>query len=102
MNRRELTPWKWGRLRRLDPDDSLPRASREMEALHRDIDRLFEGLWSGTGGQSWPGLGSRVELIPELDVAEDDKAFQVSIELPGMDEKRRRGHTGRSHPHDQR
>jgi HSP20 family protein len=88
MNRRELTPGKWRRLTRLDTDDSLMRASREMEALHRDMDRLFEGLWGGPiAGQSSPGLLSRVEHMPELDVSEDDKAFHVNVELPGMEEK---------------
>jgi HSP20 family protein len=86
MNRQEHTPGKWRRLRRLDTDDSLMRASREMEALHRDMERLFEGLWGGPiAGQS--SLVSHVEHMPELDVSEDDKAFQVNIELPGMEDK---------------
>lgn len=63
-----------------------------FEALHRQIDRLFEsfnqpGRLFGrpffTESQ-WPLTGNGV---PALDIAETDKSFEISAELPGLDEK---------------
>jgi HSP20 family protein len=34
-----------------------------------------------------PELWSRRDVVPQLDVTEDDQAFHVTIELPGLDEK---------------
>jgi HSP20 family protein len=59
-----------------------------MGSLHRDMDRLFEGLWSeGFGSSLLPEVWARGEIAPQLDVTEDDKAFAVKVDLPGLDEK---------------
>jgi HSP20 family protein len=59
-----------------------------MESLHREMDRLFEGLWSeGFGGSLLPDVWARGEIVPQLDVSEDDKSFAVRVDLPGLDEK---------------
>jgi HSP20 family protein len=79
----DLVPFRWGGLRRWEPDERPFEAFRhQMENLHRDMDRLFEGIWDGERG----AFGS-AEIVPKLDMTEDDKAFRVCIELPGMDEK---------------
>lgn len=86
----ELAPWRWGGLRRRMQRDDRPFESfrREIEALQREMDRLFERVWGEAESASLlPEYWSRRELIPQLDVVEDDKAFHVNIELPGMDEK---------------
>jgi len=54
--------------------------------LHRDIDRLFDEMWSGR----WPSLAVEPmggDIMPQLDMTEDDQAFHLNVELPGMDEK---------------
>jgi HSP20 family protein len=85
----DMVPWRWGGLRRWEGEDRpFDAYRREMDALHRDMDRLFTGLWGESGGTALPDVwGRRRELVPQLDVTEDDKAFHVGIELPGMDEK---------------
>jgi HSP20 family protein len=85
----DIVPWRRGGLRRWEregrPFDSF---RREMESLHRDMDRLFEGLWSeGFGSSLVPETWARGEIMPQLDIAEDDKAFAVKVDLPGLDEK---------------
>lgn len=82
-------PWRWGGLRRLDPEDrSFDLVSRDFESLHRGLDRLFEDIWGGrTRTSLLPELWSRRDVVPQLDVTEDDQAFHVTIELPGLDEK---------------
>jgi HSP20 family protein len=63
-----------------------------FEALHQEIDRLFDDF-------SWPRLSfprisaaapysfGDVELRVASEVSEDDNAYRVTVELPGMSEK---------------
>ena len=85
----EMVPWRWGSLRRTGRDESALEGFRgDIASLHREMDRLFESLWSESFTPSllsadWP----RMDVVPQLDVTEDDKSFSVKIDLPGMDEK---------------
>lgn len=64
-------------------------------SLRSEMDRLFGGLTGGLGLPSafdfspLPAFGFEREFVasPAADVAEDDKSFTVSVELPGMSEK---------------
>jgi HSP20 family protein len=63
-----------------------------FEALHQEIDRLFDDF-------SWPRLSfprvsaaapyfpADFEVKVASEVSEDDKAYRVAVELPGMSEK---------------
>ena len=59
-----------------------------MDSLHRSIDRLFADAW---GGNFTPALLSETwttgKIAPSLDVVDEDKAFRVTVELPGMTDK---------------
>jgi len=83
-----LVPWRWGNLRGFDDNRSFDDFRAEMDSLHRSIDRLFTDAW---GGNLAPSLLSEnwaaSKLTPRLDVVDDDKAFRVSVELPGMTDK---------------
>lgn len=76
-----------------------PRENPAMpfESLRREIDRVFDGFvpmsWrTGFGRQSsdvdigWPAI-SAWQIAPAVDVAESDDAYEITAELPGMDEK---------------
>jgi HSP20 family protein len=67
-------------------------------SLRREIDRLFEdfdrGLWRSPFGRSVfdvepfsPRQLTTWSTAPAVDVAEKDNAYEVTAELPGMDEK---------------
>ena len=49
--------------------------------LHRQIDRLFDDFAQGFGPLA---TGAGANLIPRIDVAETDKAMEISVELPGL------------------
>jgi len=68
---------------------------RPFEGLRREIDRLFDdwdgGFWRSPfrrsmfdvapfwrGEASWPA-------VPAVDVAETEKGYEITAELPGMD-----------------
>lgn len=88
MTMRELVPWKWGRLRREDHGQPVDVLRREMDAFQRHMDRLFEDLTGQRGfGFGFPEAWAGENLVPRLDHSEDDKAFYVSVELPGMSEE---------------
>jgi len=95
MTLKEMVPWRWGGLRRWD-DEDRPFESflREMDSLHKDMDRLFEDFWRGSGlhpamSAPWSSMMAtpwfRGEVTPRIDETEDEKAFHIQVELPGMD-----------------
>jgi HSP20 family protein len=94
MTLKEMVPWRWGGLRRWD-DEDRPFESffREMDSLHKEMDRLFEDFWKGSGRHSmmttpWHSTTAPwaySEVMPRIDETEDEKAFHIQVELPGMD-----------------
>jgi HSP20 family protein len=94
MTLKEMVPWRWGGLRRWD-EEERPFESffREMDTLHKEMDRLFEDFWKGSGRHSlltspWQSATapwSHSEVMPRIDETEDEKAFHIQVELPGMD-----------------
>lgn len=69
---------------------------RPFESVRREIDRLFDdfgqGIWPSPFRRSldFEPLWSRKltwGAAPAVDVVESDKAYEVTAELPGMDEK---------------
>ena len=75
---------------------SAMREWRPFEALHREIDRLFDdfggGFWRSPFRRSVFDLEPfwRRELswetAPAMDIAETEKAYEITAELPGMSE----------------
>ncbi|NWB84296.1 MULTISPECIES: Hsp20/alpha crystallin family protein [Pseudomonas] len=70
---------------------------RPLEKLRQQVDHLFEDFTHGSGLPSF-GRGLfdvepfwRRELIthamPAVDIVEKDKSFEITAELPGMDQK---------------
>jgi HSP20 family protein len=73
------------------------RGAYPLTSLHREIDRLFDEFSRGFSlfpfgrrdldwEPGWRLGGGNGGLTPSVDVAETDKAFEISAELPGMAE----------------
>lgn len=71
-------------------------ARSPLSGLRQEIDRLIEdfdgGLWPKSFHRGWldsPFFSRSMTIanIPAVDVAEKDNAFEITAELPGMDEK---------------
>jgi HSP20 family protein len=60
---------------------------RGKSNLHREVDRLFEDFWNNGGSSSMLAPWSEAALSPLVDETEDEKAFHIEVELPGMDQK---------------
>ena len=54
--------------------------SSPVDTLHRELDRAFDRLWSGS--QGWPEW-TGTAMYP-VDIHEDDDAIHVDAELPGF------------------
>ena len=50
--------------------------------LQQEIDRLFEGF-----GRNFPAFATGSAAMPRMDVAETEKAIEVTAELPGLEAK---------------
>jgi HSP20 family protein len=55
-----------------------------FDTLQREVDRLFDDFSQGLGSGNSTGA---VTLLPSMDVAETDKQVELTIELPGLEEK---------------
>lgn len=66
-----------------------------FESLRREVDRLFDGFhplnWrfpSRVFGSEAPNLARlEWEVAPAIDLAEKDDSYEITAELPGIDEK---------------
>ena len=77
MALKDLAPWHHGK-------GSAP----SLGDLHREVDRVFDSFWSGFGTPSPLGEKSGgLAFDLRVDTSEDDKAYHVTAELPGMTEK---------------
>ncbi|WP_247464864.1 Hsp20/alpha crystallin family protein [Bradyrhizobium sp. 62] len=71
------------RLRSLVPSRDagmLMRPDFGLFGLHREIDRLFSEFSQGLGSNGQ-------QLVPNIEIAETDKAIEVSAEMPGLERK---------------
>jgi HSP20 family protein len=84
---KDIAPWRWGGLQRREAEERPFGSFRqEADTLHREMDRLFEDFWHGRPSL-WLESAAHGAVMARLDESEDEKAFHVAVELPGMDEK---------------
>lgn len=104
MNWQQLNPWNWFKheenearsdtqipIKRANRETTLPSASTELAhpiaRLHSDINRMFDDLFGRAG---FPGFTGRSLLPdaggfrPSLNIASNEKNYQVTVDLPGM------------------
>ena len=74
----------------------MPQAWRPFESLRREVDRLFDdfdgGFWRSPFRMPSFDVapfrrGEALAAMPAVDVSETDKAYEITADLPGMDEK---------------
>jgi HSP20 family protein len=81
---------------KLSAASSVPQRWQPFESLRHEIDRLFDdfgrGFWQPFGRSLFaaePLFGRELTLptMPAVDVIESENAYELTAELPGMDEK---------------
>jgi HSP20 family protein len=58
-----------------------------FQALHREMNRLFDDAMSGFGVPTSGGVPTAWPQWPSLEVTETDGEIRVAAEIPGMDQK---------------
>ncbi|PMR73857.1 Hsp20/alpha crystallin family protein [Billgrantia endophytica] len=95
MNLQKFTPWNWFKSERADaPAPSSLTEPRRGEitpllGMHQELDRWMDNVMRQFG---MPSLESRFGdmpglLRPQLDIAERESEYLISIEVPGVEEK---------------
>jgi HSP20 family protein len=79
------------------PAPSAPQSWTPFESLRREIDRVFDSFYRphwgfpfgrGAFDLDLPSLRSpSLKLAPAVDVSEKENEFEITAELPGLDEK---------------
>ncbi|TWA95870.1 Hsp20/alpha crystallin family protein [Bradyrhizobium stylosanthis] len=59
---------------------ALMQPDFSLFGLHREIDRLFNEVAQGNGHNG-------AQLVPKIDVSENDKTIEISAEMPGLERK---------------
>lgn len=80
MSLRDLVPWRG------TEHTSESAAEERLPELRRDFDDLLDRLWRGFGMEPY-GLAGEGELVPRFDISEGDDEIEVTVELPGIEEK---------------
>lgn len=77
-----IVPWARSRASAVsrEPEDVFTQLQREMNGV-------FDNIWRGFGAPAVAGGQATVALQPQTDIAETDKEYEVTVELPGIDEK---------------
>ncbi|HEX7006529.1 MAG TPA: Hsp20/alpha crystallin family protein [Alphaproteobacteria bacterium] len=69
-------------------ESSLAPSGWPFRSLQREINRVFRDFFDDASLPDWEfGAGFTPGIAPKMDIAETDKAFEVTVELPGIDEK---------------
>lgn len=94
MDLEKFAPWNWfkkeeeksGEIVPVKRDESRSELPVYRHDLHREFDRLFDSIRQGfgLGWTSTPFLKTEW-LKPSLDIASDENAYSVKVELPGID-----------------
>lgn len=78
------------------PTRAEPANWRPFEALRQEVDRLFDDFYRNDWLRPFraPPAGAPASIsrsfewsAPAVDIVEQDKAFEITAELPGLDEK---------------
>jgi HSP20 family protein len=66
---------------------SALRAWAPFESLRREVDRLFDDFDGGFGRFPLRKIETAFGNVLAVDITETEKAYEVTAELPGVDEK---------------
>jgi HSP20 family protein len=81
MQIKDLLPWA----RRENAAEVKGAEENPIASLQREMNRVFEGFWKQD--RPFGGLALWSEGVPRSDVVETDSGIEITVELPGMEEK---------------
>ncbi|TVS15863.1 MAG: Hsp20/alpha crystallin family protein [Gammaproteobacteria bacterium] len=83
MRIKDLIPWANHR----DDENRPSRDVHPLASLQRDMNRLFDDFWGRFEPREAGGPATLGVELAVADVVETDESIEVTVELPGLDEK---------------
>ena len=82
MANRDLSPWSAGR-------GLAPYGRDPFSSFRREMDRLFDDFFTPAEARSFAAGdgGASSALSPSIDLHETEQAYEVTAELPGLEQK---------------
>lgn len=78
----DMIPWR--RRERTEPERTDPVTS--MQRLQTSMNRWFDSFFENAGLAPFERMGERWDVYgPRVDIEETDDAFEVTVEVPGLD-----------------
>ncbi len=92
MKLQKLSPWNWFRSEHVDaPVEGESRRGdlTPVSGMHQELDRWMDNMFRQFG---MPSVESRLAempslLRPRLDIREQPERYEISVEVPGVEEK---------------
>lgn len=81
MSIKDLMPWNWSDKKEVP----VKKSTDPIQTLHQEMNQLFDNFFSRGSLAPFGNFGDTFQ--PRVDVTETDTQFELSAELPGMDEK---------------
>ncbi|MFQ5588346.1 MAG: Hsp20/alpha crystallin family protein [Nitrospiria bacterium] len=85
MTIRSISPWRWER--KTAPLNYFKRSNPVFPFFDTHFDQLFDDITQGFYPNTSLSKDDASFFNPRLNLVEKEKAFEVSVELPGLDEK---------------
>lgn len=83
MQIKDMLPWA----RKDLPAESRSDDDSPIASLQREMNRVFDSFWSGAGRPFGNLPAAFATGAPRTDVVETEDGVEVTVELPGMEEK---------------
>ena len=80
MPHQNLTPWRRG-------GGLTPSAGDPFAGFRREMDRLFDDFFAPVAGEGRSFAAQPAMLSPSIDVDENEQAYTITAEVPGLAEK---------------
>jgi len=82
MQIKDLLPWA----QREEAGEMKGVEQNPLSTLQREVNRAFEAFWS-QANRPFGGLSAVGNGVPRSDVVETDEGIEVTVELPGLEQK---------------
>jgi HSP20 family protein len=84
----DLIPWKKKEPEQDAIGGELQVRQEPFAALQQQMNRMFDEFFQGPGLEPFGAFQQKWDAFsPRVDVVENDKEIEISVELPGMEEK---------------